>query len=228
MTGRRHRSRARTVGALLAAALVLAACAGGPPAPDWALLASGSLRSFEAATLRGDTRIAELEFERARAQIARTGRPDLVARAEIARCALRVASLQFDDCPDYQALAHDADPETRAYAAYILGRWDAVEPSLLPPQHRRVVVHRGPSGVLASIDDPVSRMVAAGALLRTARIAPVDIATATETASEHGWRRPLLAWLGVQQRRARAAGDAEAAARIGRRIDLVMESGATR
>jgi hypothetical protein len=228
VSGRRHRSRARAVVAVLTAAALLAGCAGGPPPPDWELLASGALRSFEAATLRGDTRIATLEFERARAEIARTGRPDLVARAELARCALRVASLQFDDCPGFQPLAQDADPQTRAYAAYIGGRWDAVEASLLPSQHRVVVAHHGSSGVLVSIDDPVSRMVAAGALLRTARIVPVDIAMAIETASEQGWRRPLLAWLGVQQRRARAAGDTEAAAQIGRRIDLVLESGVTR
>lgn len=228
MSRLRHPSRACAVGAFLVVCVVLAACAGAPPPPDWELLASGALRSYEAATLRGDSRIAELEFERARAEIARTGRPDLVARAELVRCALRVASLQFDDCPGFEPFARDADPAARAYAAYIGGRWTAVEPALLPPQHRPVVVQRGSSGVLTAIEDPVSRLVAAGALLRTARIVPVDIALATETASNQGWRRPLLAWLGVQRQRARAAGDTEAAAQIGRRIELVLESGATR
>jgi hypothetical protein len=62
--------------------------------------------------------------------------------------------------------------------------------------------------------------VAAGVLLRTARIAPPDIAIALDTASSQGWRRPLLVWLGVELKRAQAAGDTAAAERIQRRIDL--------
>jgi hypothetical protein len=46
-----------------------------------------------------------------------------------------------------------------------------------------------------------------------------------DTASARGWRRPLLAWLKVQQQRAQAAGDAEAAASLQRRIDLVLSAG---
>jgi len=56
--------------------------------------------------------------------------------------------------------------------------------------------------------------------MRTARIAPADIVVATNTASEQGWRRPLMMWLGVSLKRAQAAGDAGEAARIQRRIDL--------
>ena len=41
-----------------------------------------------------------------------------------------------------------------------------------------------------------------------------------ETASAQGWRRPLLAWLGVQQRLAQQNGQAEEAARLRRRMDL--------
>jgi hypothetical protein len=55
------------------------------------------------------------------------------------------------------------------------------------------------------------------------RIEPPDITAAIEAASAQGWRRPLLAWLGVEERRAQAAGDAEAAARIRRRIELILD-----
>jgi hypothetical protein len=51
------------------------------------------------------------------------------------------------------------------------------------------------------------------------------IAQAVETASARGWRRPLLAWLKVQQQRAEAAGDIAAAAGLQRRIDLVLSAG---
>jgi hypothetical protein len=49
-----------------------------------------------------------------------------------------------------------------------------------------------------------------------------------DTASAQGWRRPLLAWLGLQHQRALQAGDAEAAAGLQRRIDLVMRGGRRR
>jgi hypothetical protein len=46
------------------------------------------------------------------------------------------------------------------------------------------------------------------------------IVQAIGTASSQGWRRPLLAWLGVQAQRAEQAGDAEEAARLRRRIAI--------
>jgi hypothetical protein len=57
--------------------------------------------------------------------------------------------------------------------------------------------------------------------LRKGAIAPEGIASAVDIASAQGWRRPLLAWLGVQLKRAEQAGDSETAARLRRRMDLV-------
>jgi len=212
----RHRAQA----ALIAAGLLLAACAGGPPAPDWQSNAHGALANFEAAYLRGDDRTAKIEFARARAEVSRTGRPELVARVELARCALRVASLDFGPCPGYRALEQDASAAERAYAVYLSGRWDGLDPGLLAPPHRSAVA--GGSAALAEINDPLARLVAAGALLRAGHIAPDGIGAAVQAASANGWRRPLLAWLQVEARRAEAAGDRDATARIRRRIDTVV------
>jgi hypothetical protein len=68
--------------------------------------------------------------------------------------------------------------------------------------------------------DPLSALVAAGALMQAGRITPTDIARAAETASSQGWRRPVLAWLGVQLKRAEAAGDEATANLLRRRISL--------
>jgi hypothetical protein len=203
----------------LCVAILLCACAGAPPAPDWQSNASLALKSFETAYLKGDTRIAEAEFARARAELSSTGRADLVARAELVRCAAQVASLAFDECPGFAALAADADARERAYAAYISGRWEGLGVDLLPAQHRPVV------GGGALPEDPLARLVAMGALLRAGRIDPAGIAAASETASASGWRRPLLAWLGVQEKRAADAGDGEAGERIRRRIELITKGG---
>ncbi len=207
------------VAVTLVAVAMLAACAGSAPPPDWQTNAHLALKNFETAYLVGNSRTADAEFARARAELSSTGRVDLVARAELTRCAVQVASLAFDDCPGFTALAADVDGEERAYAEYLAGRWQALEVNRLPQQHRPVVA----GGVLPA--DPLSRLVATGALLRAGRITPVGIAAATEAASANGWRRPLLAWLGVEEKRAADAGDAESAARVRRRIELVTKGG---
>ena len=58
----------------------LAACASRPPVPDWQGSAQGAAQRATAAYLAGEDRVAQAEWARARAEVARTGRPDLLAR----------------------------------------------------------------------------------------------------------------------------------------------------
>ncbi len=199
------------------AALFLAACGGGPVQPDWQNNAHQSLNAFSSAYLKGDTRIAGMEFARARGELSRTGRFDLVARAELVRCGVQAASLELDDCPGFAALAADAGDAERAYAAFLLGQTG--DAALLPEQYRSVAA--GAASGLASIEPPLSRLIAAGVLLRTGRLTPADIALAVDTASTQGWRRALLAWLEVQARQAEASGDAATAELARRRAALL-------
>ncbi|MEO8203505.1 MAG: hypothetical protein ABI630_06555 [Betaproteobacteria bacterium] len=203
----------------VAATLLLAGCAASSPPPDWQANAHLALANFERAYLVGNSSVADREFTRTRTEVSSTGRVDLVARVELARCAVQVASLVFDDCAGYAPLAADAAPEERAYAQYIAGLWQAMDAKRLPPQHRAVVA----SGTLPA--DPLSRLVAAGALFRTGRLPPAGVRSAIDAASDNGWRRPLLAWLGVEARLASDAGDTANAARIQRRIELVTRGG---
>jgi hypothetical protein len=80
---------------------------------------------------------------------------------------------------------------------------------------------------VAEIKEPLPRLIAAALLFKTARADPATLSLAVETASERGWRRPLVAWLEVSLKRARSAGDSASAERIQRRIDLVMGGSAT-
>ena len=50
------------------------------------------------------------EFERARSELASTGQPGMVARAELTRCAVQVASLVFDACTGFDAIRRDSPP----------------------------------------------------------------------------------------------------------------------
>lgn len=200
---------------LIALGAALAGCASRPQPPAWEGDAKSSLDGYTMDYLGGDSAAADAEFARARRASASTGRFDVVAQTELVRCGVRAAALDYD-CAGFAALAADATPAQRAYAAYLDGRWQGLDAALLPEQHRGVVA----SGSLAGVADPLARLVAGGALLKAGRITPADIGAAVDTASAQGWRRPLLAWLGVQEQRARAAGDAAAVERIRRRIAL--------
>lgn len=195
---------------------LLAGCASGPPPPDWQMNAKSALERATAAYLAGNSRVAALDFERARAELARTGRADLLARAVLTECAARLASLEFDDeCPGFAPLAVDAGPAERAYAAYLAGRTDAQQDLTLLPEAQR-------QAQPAAIADPLARLVSLGVRLR--RGEAVDAALAVDTASAQGWRRPLLAWLHQQLRQAEAVGDAAGAERARRRMALVLGS----
>lgn len=213
-------------------ALLLGACASQPPPPDWQANAFAALGNYSSAYLEGNTRVADLEFARAKAEVSRTGRPDLMARLELVRCAAQVASLVLAPCTGYLALAADAKAPEQAYAAFISGHWAGLDAKLLPVAYQGLVASPGATSAavnsqLSQIQDPLSSLIAAGALLQAERLTPVEIGLAVDTASRQGWRRPLLAWLGVQLKRSQVVGDGAAVQHIQRRIDLVLQTTAT-
>ncbi|MES2413821.1 MAG: hypothetical protein V4614_08460 [Pseudomonadota bacterium] len=186
--------------------LLLAACSSGPKTPDWQLEAKGSMDRAVAAWLEGNSRVEAVEFARARSEISSTGNVDLMARAELVRCATRVASLVFEPCAGFEKLRQDAAPAERAYADYLAGS---------APQRPATA---GPAG--AGDDAALSQLVAAGVQFRAGNAGPALVQQAVTTASAQGWRRPLLAWLGVQAALAEKAGDSNEAARLRRRIEM--------
>ena len=204
---------------------LLAACSSGPPVPDWKMNAQSSIERFEAAYLNGNVLVEQTEFQRARDQVGGTGKLDLIARVELLRCATRVASLVFEPCAGFEALREDAGAADRAYAAYLAGTAVA-DTSLLPETQRAVAAATSDTqaaSAAAAIKEPLGKLVAAGVLLRANRATPELLDMAVGTASDQGWRRPLLAWLGVQRLRAEQAGDLQEAQRIARRMALVGE-----
>ncbi len=152
--------------AMLAALALLAACSSGPPVPDWQTKAKGAMDRATAAYLRGDTRIAQAEFDTAQREIARTGRTDLLARAALMRCAARVASLDIGPCAEFEPLRADAAAPERAYADYLAARGQPQDVALLPAQHRAVATAGANDAetALRRVDDPLARLVAAGVL----------------------------------------------------------------
>lgn len=209
----------------LGLAAMLAACGGTVP-PAWQTNAKASLEHAAAAYLEGDTRMEAAEFKVARSELSRTGRLDLLARAELMRCAAHVASLVFEPCEGFEALRADAAPAEQAYADYLAGRLQPRDAELLP-EAQRGAARAGDQADAAvqAIADPFSKLVAAGVLFQAGRASPAVIGQAIDAASSQGWRRPLLAWLNVQLQRVQKAGDEAEAERLRRRIAVVQGGG---
>ncbi|MCG2595569.1 hypothetical protein LZ009_22555 [Ramlibacter sp. XY19] len=208
---------------LLAAAL-LAACGNKPRQPDWLVNADGAQDRYERAYLSGNDRVAGSEFTRFRSEVASTAQPALVARAELTRCAVQVASLDFAPCTGFEPLRADASDAERAYADFLAGRATPEQAKLLPEDYRGVAGGQGGAAALKNIKGPLPRLIAAAVLLRTEKADPEVLVIATDTASEQGWRRSVLAWLGAQAMRAEKAGATEEAARLRRRMELAASA----
>ncbi len=212
---------------LAATILLLAGCAGGDVPPEWQSRGHGALERFKQHYLEGNVRHAEQSFAEAKAAIAATGRPELAARVDLVRCALGTAALDVDACKGFEAAQTDATPHDRVYGEFVTGQLRALDASSLPAQYQALARARDEPArdkALQRIDDPVSRLIAAGSLFRAAALSPDALRVAIETASAQGYRRPLLAYLKVQVRRAELAGDTAAQRAIQQRIDLVVQA----
>jgi hypothetical protein len=208
--------------------LLLAGCSSAPPPPDWKMNAVSLIEHFQARWLEGDGKTADIALDKARGEIARSGRLDLLARAELAACATRAAALDFSNCAGYERLArgnaNEAAASDIAYARFLAGDWSGLDAKALPAHYAGVTTAKDNAAAnraVAEIKEPLPRLIAAALLFKSNRAEPATLATAIDTASERGWRRPLLAWLQVQLKRAQAAGDTSAAAHLQRRIDLI-------
>jgi len=204
-------------------AVLLSACGSGPRVPDWQINAASATERASSAYMEGKSAIADREFALARNQVGSTALPEHAIRVELLRCAVQVASLVFEDCAGFNALAQDASAADHAYARYLAGSATPADAALLPEAQRPVAAAASDPAAAAAataIKDPLSRMVAAGALLRSNRATPEVITAAIDTAASQGWRRAVLAWLNVQLKRAEQAGDEAEADRLRRRIKL--------
>ena len=207
------------------AAMALGACASGPKPADWQLSSKSALERAQVAYLEGNNRVETAEMVKAKSEIASTGRIDLMARAELLACASRVASLVFEPCAGFEKLRQDAPPAEVAYADYLAGKLQPKDAALLPKNQQISAlanVNRAQAAI-KNIAEPLALLVASGVALQAGRASPAVAQAAVDAASSQGWKRPLLAWLGVQLRLAESSGDTLEAARLQRRIALVLK-----
>jgi len=212
----------------LASLLTLTACgSGGPPPPDWKTDAADLIGRYQKHALLGENTLAERYFQQAVSATGGAGRVADTARLWLVRCATRRAMLIDDACAEYAELASVApDAADQAYYRFITLRWDGLNAAQLPAQHRDLV--RAPAGkrheTLSQIAEPLARLLDASLLVMRKEANAAALEIAVETASEQGWRQPLLTYLKLQQKQAAAQGNITEQARLARRIQLVEQS----
>lgn len=212
----------------LAGLLMLTACgSGGPPPPDWKTDAADLIERYQKHALEGENLLAERYFQQAVSATGGAGRVAETAHLWLVRCATRRAMLIDDPCAEYADLAGFAPaPGNDAYHHFITLRWDGLDVALLPSQHRDLAgapADKRPL-MLHQVTDPLARLLGASLLVMREEADADTLSLATETASERGWRRPLLTYLKLQLNLAEARGHASEMAHLAQRIRLVEQS----
>jgi len=212
----------------LASLLMFTACgSGGPPPPDWKTDSADLIERYQKHALLGENTLAERYFQQAVDATGGAGRVTETARLWLVRCATRRAMLIDDACAEYAELAVVApNAADQAYFQFVTLRWEGLDVAQLPAQHRDLV--RAQAGkrleTLSRISDPLARLLDASLLVMRQEADAATLTLATETASEQGWRQPLLTYLKLQLEQATARGNIPEQTRLSRRIQLVEQS----
>jgi len=216
---------------LLLSALSLTACGSkGPPIPDWKTDSSNYIERYKKTYLMGENTVSDRFFEQAVNATSGAGKVAETARLWLIQCALHKASLVTDSCERYAELAKtDTTAEDKAYFQFLTGQWNQVDVKALPDQY--VSILKAATGdvahtneMLSAMTDPLSRLIGAGLLLERKQVNDATLALASQTASDQGWRRPLLVYLKLRESRAHERGDSATQERLNVQIRLVEEA----
>lgn len=180
----------------------LMSCGGSQPIPDWTYASFNQMEDFKKAYLEGKAGIADLHFHRAVEEIKKSGDLDLLAKVYLNRYAVQVAILEsFQDDDFLKIQKAEPNPVNAGFYAFLKGNFSQADRNLLPPQYSRTV-----TDILAArkdnvtedvrqIEDPLSRLVMTGLLVRHGYENAELLNGAVETASRQGWKKALLIYL---------------------------------
>lgn len=211
---------------LTACLILLAGCGGKTPPPDWKVDSADLIERYQKHELRGENILADRYFQQAVHAAGSAGQVAETARLWLVRCAVRRASLDDDDCSEYVELAKfGTTEEDRAYYQFITLDWSGVDASRLPKHYAALVAGAADKrhAQVAAIDAPLSRLLAASLVVKRGEADDALLSLATETASAEGWKRPLLVYLKLAEKRASGLQDEVALAAIQARIRLVEQ-----
>lgn len=214
---------------LLLLLLLLTAGCGFKPAPAWIAAGHQQLEAFKRDFLTGQPpQITDLHFRMAIEEIKKSGDLDLLGKAWLTRMALQAAVLEESAEGEYGKIeAASPSPANRNFYLFLTAKPAMVDDALLPAQYRPFLkaLQKGDTAktvkTIAEIDDPLSRLIAAGIAMRGGPANEQLLRAASETASQNGWKRALVVWLEHLSGFYEKSGEAAKAASVRRRLDLI-------
>lgn len=203
---------------------------GGKTAPEWTRASFNHLESYKKNYLRGNEHLAELSFRKAIEEIKTSGDIRIMEKTYLTKYAVQIASLETFDDREYIRLAGIQQRlKYLNYYYFLKGLFTEVDFRELPVQYVRVFKasldgnQREIDQEVSAIDDPLSRLVAAGLMVQKDQNSEFILSAAIQTASAQGWKKPLLAYLKKLQLYYNAKGDIKKSSSIQHHIELISE-----
>lgn len=212
---------------LLACLIFLGGCST-KSVPDWTKASHHQLESYKSHYLQGKERLADINFRKAVEEIKSTGDFNLLERAHLTRYAVQVSVLEGFDGRDYRMLeAIEPHPENVHFYLFLKGACDQVNEANLPQQYLSVLraCKKGQQAdmnlSIAAIEDPLSRLIAAGLAVQKQLYDEMTLTAAIQTAAGQGWKKALLAYLKKLQDYYASANEQKKADMTRQRINLI-------
>ena len=187
---------------LLILTISLLGCGGSKQIPEWIDNSYNQLENYKKNYLSGKDHIAELQFNKAVTEIKKSGNLEILGRAYLTKCAVHIAVLEACDEREYLSTeALEAIPRNRTFYNFLKGSFDKVDESLLPKQYNDVlnVFRKGTfddaSHEVSKMEEPLSRLIAAGLFIQKNIYDEAVLKIAIDTAAQNGWKKALLAYL---------------------------------
>jgi len=205
-------------------------CGGSKQIPDWINASFNNLENYKKNYLSGKDSIAELQFNKAIDEIKKSGNLEILGRAYLTKYALHVAVLESFDEREYLAIdALQPVLQNRTFYNFLKGSFDKIDEGLLPRQYEGVlkIIRKGKledaANEISKMEDPLSKLIAAGLLVQKYNYDEGMLKVAIDTASQNGWKKALLVYLEKLLLFYETKKEPEKAANIAQRIQLIKK-----
>ncbi len=211
--------------------LLVTGCSSAPPVPDWLNASSNQLETYKKSYLGGKDKIAALQFKSAVAEVKKSGDLEVLGRTYLIRMALETAVLADMENAEYLKIATvSPNRQNGNFYFFLNGKLEQTDVDLLPSQYRdfasALKSGGGPGDRLRAIEkmnDPLSRLIAIGILVRLHQDDEALLKKAVETASAQGWKKALLVYLSRLKSLHEAKQDRSQAQAVSDRLELIRD-----
>jgi hypothetical protein len=208
---------------------LLGACSS-QPIPQWKDTSSRQIESYKVNFLTDKEDATEPHFAKAKKAISSNNDLNLLAVVYLTKYALHTAALEeFDDSDFLRIDKLQPTTANRTYYNFLKGNFAAIDSGMLQSPYSRILPLLLQKDVLtatreiASIDDPLSRLIACGVWIKYLADDESILRIAIDTAAGNGWRRPLWAYLTRLQKYYDDHQETTKAQNIQERLDLLKK-----